>query len=347
MAYIDKVKNLKSYLPNVVSNVNDLLGRPDPGAVDLSINNILNNINAIVTPSRYGVMIGDGKMNILAHTVTLPARTIQSRDDNTYVVGKTIKTPYATDVSELSISFYVNHNGKSKKDDNLLFFENWASGTSPESIIYNKPDGKSNSYVRFADDFAKNNIMINQYAANGDIINTWIFIQAYPTSVSYSQLAYAAKDQIFEVTVGFNIVEYHSINVPFFEMSSSAPVSYPLDTLPPAMRAFAGGDAAGFQVKPDSKAPSKFAALGEIGKKMTKNAVRQIVKGQPVDLTSEIKNETANYTGDMVAGVVEDPAQAELARSATQAAILEQPNKLNRSSRKATENRIFGIIDSL
>jgi hypothetical protein len=176
----------------------------------MNINNLVAKIDGdLVRQSLYHVMIGNSEFNLFAHTISLPTRMIQTRQDNNYIVGRTLHQPYATDISgNLSISFYLPHNGEVKKTDNAVFFMNWLAGSDSTSIIDNPTGAMQQQSARYLDEVAKNDITIIQYDRTGHQILKWIQYKAYPISVSYDQLGYASTNSFQGMTVEFQIDDF-------------------------------------------------------------------------------------------------------------------------------------------
>jgi hypothetical protein len=173
--------------------------------VNYGIDKLLSDASSLVKPSRYMVRIG-GTDYILAHTVGLPSRTIQTRNDDNYVVGRTLKTAYATDIAQLTIQFYTSYDSKLQLNDNLVFFDEWMAGTLKHSVVYNKPDGNSENYANYADQYTKD-IEVDLISDDGTIINTWTIIGAYPTAISHDELSYSNVSAMLGVTVTFDATD--------------------------------------------------------------------------------------------------------------------------------------------
>jgi hypothetical protein len=178
-----------------------------------NIDSFIANTGAFVKSNRYLLTIGQTGPILGASSVTLPSRTIQTRPDNSYIVGRTLKTPYATDITTLSITLSTNYmGGLILPTDNLIYFESWMAGTNTNSIIYNKPDGHSNQAINFFSNFASEDITLQQFDETGQLINTWVMFKAFPESISYGAFSYKDKDTIHEITVTFDVEDYVSIN---------------------------------------------------------------------------------------------------------------------------------------
>jgi hypothetical protein len=175
------------------------------GGAYYGIDKLLSDASSLVKPSRYMVRIG-GREYILAHTVGLPSRTIQTRNDDNYVVGRTLKTAYAADIAQLTIQFYTSYDGKLQLNDNLVFFDEWMAGTLKYSVVYNKPDGNSENYANYADQYTKD-IEVDLISEDGTIINTWTIIGAYPTAISHDELNYSNVSAMLGVTVTFDATD--------------------------------------------------------------------------------------------------------------------------------------------
>jgi hypothetical protein len=176
----------------------------------MNINNLVAKIDGdLVRQSLYHVMIGNSEFNLFAHTISLPTRMIQTRQDNNYIVGRTLHQPYATDISgNLSISFYLPHNGEVKKTDNAIFFMNWLAGSDSTSIIDNPIGATQQQSARYLDEVARNDITIIQYDRSGNKILKWILYKAFPISVTYDQLGYASINSFQGMTVEFDIDDF-------------------------------------------------------------------------------------------------------------------------------------------
>jgi hypothetical protein len=178
-----------------------------------NIDSFIANTGSFVKSNRYLLTIGRTGPVLGASSVTLPSRTIQTRPDNSYSVGRTYKTPYATDITTLSVTLSTNYmGGLILPTDNLVYFESWLAGTAANSIIYNKPDGHSNQAANFFSNFASDDITLQQFDETGALINTWVMLKAYPDSISYGAFSYRDKDTIHEITVTFDVEDYISTN---------------------------------------------------------------------------------------------------------------------------------------
>jgi len=125
-------------------------------------------------------------------------------------VGMKLKQPYGIEYSELAINFYVTvNNGRVYELD---FFYDWivddGFNNSTGSVFKNQ----NGVYVsKYREDYAKDVFVDILNHGNEEVIRGFQFINAYPTSVNFSDLGYDNNDSLLDVTVNFafdDLVEY-------------------------------------------------------------------------------------------------------------------------------------------
>lgn len=349
-----------------------------------NIDSFIANTGSFVRSNRYLITIGQTGPILGASSVTLPSRTIQNRSDNSYIVGRTLKTPYATDITTLSVTMSTNYfGGIILPQDNLVYFENWMAGTNTNSIIYNKPDGYSNQAINFFSNFASEDITLQQFNETGELINTWVMFKAFPESISYGAFSYRDRDSIHEITVTFDVEDYVALNgaggdalggmvgssgggglfsggLNLFDagglLGKAMKSGDPWDNDANWEQDF--GDKSFLDSVKDTYTSGKVAVSGFLkditgdinpkvlasAKDIAKTAVRNAMNGQPTDFGRLAKQKAAPQIGAMAGSVFDDPVVKRQANQAAQAVINQQPKRLDNVAKDTAIKQIFDII---
>lgn len=179
------------------------------------IDEFIGQMGQTLRPNRFAVVIGDS-MDFLAHTVSLPDTTIQVNSANSYRTGMTVKTPYALDWGDLTMTFYTRLPSKDKHTE-LDYFQTWLEDPNGDtSSIFNS----GNNYLaNFVSEFARD-VDVQILNQRDQKVVSFLFEKAFPTSMSYIDLDSGSSDSLLEMTVTFSFemikvrtYEYNPVNI--------------------------------------------------------------------------------------------------------------------------------------
>ena len=139
------------------------------------------------------------KISVTANAASIPASTIEPTDINYF--GRVFRVPGTRTFEDWTTTIYV--------DENFIvrdFFEQWSDR------INGMTTNKSSASVGLGGGYTVHPEVI-QYAKNGESIRKYILVDAWPTTVGATELAWEGNDvQTVEVTWAYTHWEASSIS---------------------------------------------------------------------------------------------------------------------------------------
>ena len=146
-----------------------------------------------------GVFESDTQMEMMCKNAQLPASTVGSITAN--FLGRQIKLPGVRTFEDLTLSFYLDEDMEVRHQ-----FEKWMHAMAKFKSAYG-------SNVKIGQDGIASTIWVDQMSKDENIIRTYRFHKAFPTSVSAIELGYDQGETIEEFTVQF-AYQYFDIPAP-------------------------------------------------------------------------------------------------------------------------------------